>query len=153
MDRERERRPALVGYLLNSCLSSVLANWIWREPESNGAKHEHRRNTTQIVLTMTILSVIWFDPLVHALLALDTFARTCAFACKCPSAGKSANHRWIRKKGDWSLFLDAPSFSVIYCSNTQTSVVAVVHLVSSTLQRAQDQRPGAAHSYCSLEMS
>lgn len=32
MDRDSERRPALVGYLLNSCLSSAFANWIYREP-------------------------------------------------------------------------------------------------------------------------
>lgn len=46
------------------------------------------------------------------------------------------HHRWIRKKDDWCLFLDAPSFPVIYCSNTQASVVAVVHLVIPAHQRA-----------------
>lgn len=59
------------------------------------------------------------------------------FFKKCFSLStKRIHHRWIRKKGDWCLFLDAPSFPVIYCSNTQASVVAVVHLVILALQRA-----------------
>ena len=43
MDRDRERRPALVGYLLNSCLSSALANWICRTQkyQVNAAAHAH----------------------------------------------------------------------------------------------------------------
>lgn len=59
------------------------------------------------------------------------------FFLKCFSLStKRVHHRWIRKKGDWCLFLDAPSFPVIYCSNTQASVVAAVHLVMPALQRA-----------------
>lgn len=88
-------------------------------------------------LAKCTIFITLYNKMTLAVMFMFSDSHICTFFFKRFSLStKRVHHRGIRKKGDWCLFLDAPSFPVIYCSNTQASVVAVVHLVIPALQRA-----------------